>query len=482
MPISANPANGENLMAAPLARSRSAATPAPSHGVSFADAIKVWARVAALSFGGPAGQIAVMHRIVVEEKHWIGENRFLHALNYCMLLPGPEAQQLAIYIGWLMHRTLGGLVAGSLFVLPGYIALMVLSWLYVGYGQVGVVAGLFFGLKAAVLAVVLEAVVRIGKRALKNNAMLAIAAAAFVAIFFFDVPFPVIILAAGAIGFLGARSGFDAFLVGNGHGGAKGPALADADSLLGEHTPEHAQPSLSWSLKVATVCLFLWFAPVVALIAMFGPDNVFSQIAIFFSKMAMVTFGGAYSVLAYVAQQAVEYYHWLAPGEMLDGLGMAETTPGPLIMVLTFVAYLASFRAPGTLDPAVAGLLGGTLATWVTFVPCFLWIFLGAPYIEALRGNRALSGALSAITAAVVGLILNLAIWFALHVIFKEVNDVSAFGASLKVPVLATVNVPSLLLTLASIAALFWFKLGMIKTLGVAAAIGIVLYLVGVVT
>jgi chromate transporter len=469
-------------MATPLPRSTVSSVATPPHGVPFSEAAKVWARVAALSFGGPAGQIAVMHRIIVEEKRWIGENRFLHALNYCMLLPGPEAQQLAVYIGWLMHRTWGGLLAGTLFVLPGYVSLMVLSWLYAVYGQVGLVQGLFFGLKAAVLAVVLEAVVRIGKRALKNNVMLSIAAAAFVAIFFFDVPFPLIILAAGMIGYFGAQGGSAAFLVGNGHGGAKGAALADADSLLGEHTPTHARPSLSWSLKVSAICLILWLGPVFALLIAFGPENVLSQIAIFFSKMAMVTFGGAYAVLAYVAQQAVEYYQWVAPGEMLDGLGMAETTPGPLIMVLSFVAYLASFRAPGPLDPSIAGLIGGTLATWVTFVPCFLWIFLGAPYVEALRGNKALSGALSAITAAVVGVVLNLAVWFALHVVFREVNEVATLGMSLKVPVLTTINVPSLILTLASVAALFWFKVGMIKTLGGAAAIGIVLYIAGVVT
>jgi chromate transporter len=469
-------------MATPLPRSTVSSVATPPHGVPFSEAAKVWARVAALSFGGPAGQIAVMHRIIVEEKRWIGENRFLHALNYCMLLPGPEAQQLAVYIGWLMHRTWGGLLAGTLFVLPGYVSLMVLSWLYAVYGQVGLVQGLFFGLKAAVLAVVLEAVVRIGKRALKNNMMLSIAAAAFVAIFFFDVPFPLIILAAGMIGYFGTRLGSAAFLVGNGHGGTKGAALADADSLLGEHTPTHARPSLSWSLKVSAICLILWLGPVFALLIAFGPENVLSQIAIFFSKMAMVTFGGAYAVLAYVAQQAVEYYQWVAPGEMLDGLGMAETTPGPLIMVLSFVAYLASFRAPGPLDPSIAGLIGGTLATWVTFVPCFLWIFLGAPYVEALRGNKALSGALSAITAAVVGVVLNLAVWFALHVVFREVNEVATLGMSLKVPVLTTINVPSLILTLASVAALFWFKVGMIKTLGGAAAIGIVLYIAGVVT
>src|SRR4051794_22062295 len=400
--------------------------PAPpegqAHGVPFGEAVRTWARVAALSFGGPAGQIAVMHRILVEEKRWIGENRFLHALNYCMLLPGPEAQQLAVYVGWLLHRTAGGLVAGTLFVLPGYVALMVLSMIYAAFGQVGIVQALFFGLKAAVLAIVLEAVVRIGRRALKNRVMIGIAAAAFVGIFFLKLPFPLIILAAGVIGFFGARFGNPAFLVGGGHGPGKGAVLADADSALGEEMPAHARPDLAWALRVAAVCLLLWLGPVLALAMTLGPGATLTQIAVFFSKMAVVTFGGAYAVLAYVAQQAVQGYHWLAPGEMLDGLGMAETTPGPLIIVTQFVGFMAAFRQATGLPPMLAATLGGVLTTWVTFVPCFLWIFLGAPFIEKLRGNRSLGAALGAISAAVVGVVLNLAIWFALHTLFARVE------------------------------------------------------------
>ena len=444
------------------------------HRISFAEAVKVWARIAALSFGGPAGQISVMHRILVEEKRWIGENRFLHALNYCMLLPGPEAQQLAIYIGWLLHKTRGGLVAGSLFVLPGFVCIMVLSWIYAAFGNVGIVAALFFGLKAAVLAIVLEAVVRIGRRALKNNVMLAIAAAAFIAIFVFDVPFPIIILAVGLIGFVGGRLGHPAFLVGGGHGTAKGAALADADSALGEEIPEHARPNLGWALRMSGILLSLWLVPVAAMFLFLGPENVFTDIGIFFSQMAMVTFGGAYAVLAYVAQQAVEAYGWLGPGEMLDGLGLAETTPGPLIMVTQFVGFLGAFRDPGSLNPYVAGTLGGILTTWVTFVPCFLWIFLGAPFIEGLRSNRALSAALAAITAAVVGVILNLVVWFGLHVLFTQVIEIRGFGASIDVPVLASVDFQALILTVAALAAVFWFRIGMIPTLLASSAAGMV--------
>ncbi len=442
------------------------------HDVPFGEAVRVWVRVAALSFGGPAGQIAVMHRIIVDEKRWIGEERFLHALNYCMLLPGPEAQQLAVYIGWLMHRTAGGLVAGLLFVLPGFVAIMALSWLYVGMGELGLVQGLFFGLKAAVLAVVLEAVVRVGRRALRNRVMIGVAAASFVAIFAYQVPFPAIILAAALLGFVGARARWSPFLTGGG-GGAAGGGLSDRDSRLGDGTPAHARAALGWSLRAAGVCLLLWLGPVLLLLGVLGTENVFAQIGVFFSKMAVVTFGGAYAVLAYVAQQAVETYGWLRPGEMLDGLGMAETTPGPLIMVLQFVGFMAGFRAPGALPPMLAGTLAGILATWVTFAPCFLWIFLGAPYIEALRGNRALGGALSAITAAVVGVILNLAIWFGLHVLFAELRPVALAGATLDVPVLASANLPALALTLGALLALFRFKAGMIATLAVCALLGI---------
>ena len=449
------------------------------HGIPFSEAVKVWAKIAALSFGGPAGQIAMMHRVLVEEKRWIGEQRFLHALNYCMLLPGPEAQQLAIYIGWLLHKTRGGLIAGALFVLPGLLAIMALSWIYALFGNVPFVAALFFGLKAAVLAIVLQAVVRIGSRALRNNVMRGIAAASFVAIFFFGLPFPVIILAAALVGFFGGRAGYAAFMGGGGHGSAGGTIVPDAETALGEHVPAHARPGLGWSLRISGALLFLWLAPVAALLAMFGPDNVFSQIALFFSRMAVVTFGGAYAVLAYVAQQAVDHYGWLKPGEMLDGLGMAETTPGPLIMVTQFVGFMGALREASGLPPLLAATLGGLLTTWVTFVPCFLWIFLGAPFIETLRGNKALSAALAAITAAVVGVILNLAIWFALHTLFREVRAVLIAGHRLDVPVLATLDAAALALTVAAIVAMFRFKLGVIPTLTACAAAGVALHATG---
>jgi len=447
----------------------------PDHGIPFAEAVRVWARVAALSFGGPAGQIAVMHRILVEEKRWIGEHRFLHALNYCMLLPGPEAQQLAVYIGWLLHKTKGGLVAGTLFILPGFLSILALSYVYVIYGNAPVVEGLFFGLKAAVLAIVLHAVQRIGKRALKNNAMLGIAAASFVAIFFLGAPFPLIILAAGTIGYLGGHAGLSAFRIGGGHGTGLGQFLSDADSALGEGVPAHARPDIGWSARVSAVFLALWLVPVVVLVATLGWDNVFSSIALFFSQMAVVTFGGAYAVLAYVAQQAVETYAWLKPGEMLDGLGMAETTPGPLIMVVQFVGFLGAYREAGAVHPLMAATLGAVLTTWVTFVPCFLWIFLGAPFIERLRGNAALSGALSAITAAVVGVILNLAIWFALHVLFRTVVEQHVFGLVLDVPVLASADWPAIGLTAAAMLALFRFAMPIGWVLAGAAAGGLLL-------
>ncbi|MBB4040718.1 chromate transporter [Microvirga flocculans] len=449
----------------------------PHHGVSRGEAFRVWLRVAALSFGGPAGQIAVMHRILVEEKRWISESRFLHALNYCMLLPGPEAQQLATYMGWLMHRTPGGIMAGGLFILPGVVAIMGLSWVYALYGHVGLVSALFFGLKAAVLAIVLEAVMRIGKRALRSRIMIGIAAAAFVAIFFLDAPFPLIVLAAGLTGFLGARAGLQPFQ----SGGGSDDSADEAGDLFGADTPAHARPELKRSLRVAALWLALWLVPVLGLVLGLGTGHVFSQIAVFFSKMAMVTFGGAYAALAYIAQQAVDTYGWLKPGEMLDGLGMAETTPGPLIMVLQFVGFMAAYRDPGTLNPLLAGTLGGLLTTWVTFAPCFLWIFLGAPYIEVLRGNRALSGALSAITAAVVGVILNLSIWFAIHTIFKEVRPVAWGPFSLDVPLWASIDLWALLLSGAAILAMFRFRVGMLPTLAATSAAGILIYLAGII-
>ena len=455
--------------------------PGPVAPVTLGEAFWVWLRIAALSFGGPAGQIAVMHRILVDEKRWIGEHRFLHALNYCMLLPGPEAQQLATYIGWLMHKTRGGIVAGALFVLPGAVSIMALSWIYALYGRVGIVSALFFGLKCAVLAVVLQAVVRIGSRALKNTIMRGLAVLAFLLIFFLGVPFPVIVLGAGLIGYFGGRAGIAAFQVGGGHGAAKGEIVEDADTLLGEALPAHANPTIRQSLRQAVVWMVLWLAPVAVLLLLLGRTNVFSQIATFFSTMAVVTFGGAYAVLAYVAQQAVEGYHWLSPTEMLDGLGMAETTPGPLIMVLQFVGFMGAYRNPGMLSPLLAGTLGGLLATLVTFIPCFLWIFLGAPFIERMRGNKALSGALAAITAAVVGVVLNLAVWFAIHTIFRQVRPLRAGPIEFDMPMLTSVDPWALAISLAAIIAMFRLKVGICLTLGGASAAGVALHLAGLV-
>jgi chromate transporter len=448
---------------------------AADHGVSLREASRVWARIALLSFGGPAGQIALMHKVLVEDKRWLSESRFLHALNYCMLLPGPEAQQLATYVGWLMHGTIGGVMAGGLFVLPGAAAIMALSIVYALYGKVGFVAAAFFGLKAAVLAIVVQAVIRVGKRALKNPVLQGLAAIAFVAIFFFDAPFPLIVLAAGVVGYFGGRTRLHQF-AGGGHGTATD---ADNAGLLGDTLPGHTRPKAAHMLKVAGICLLLWLLPVAALLVSLGPANVYSQIAMFFSKMAMVTFGGAYAVLAYVAQQAVENFHWLRSGEMLDGLGMAETTPGPLVIVLQFVGFLAAYREPGSLPPLLAGALGGLLTTWVTFAPCFLWIFLGAPFVEKLRGDRALAGALAAITAAVVGVILNLAIWFAVHVLFRETIPIHGFGLSFEVPALSSVDTLALLLAAGAALALFRFDLGIPRTLAVCTAAGVLLFLVG---
>jgi chromate transporter len=443
---------------------------------SLREATRTWVRVALLSFGGPAGQIAVMHRIIVEEKRWVSEERFLHALNYCMLLPGPEAQQLATYIGWLMHRTLGGLVAGGLFILPGVICIMVLSYVYALWGRVPVVTALFFGLKAAVLAIVVEAVIRIGRCALKSRSLVLLAAAAFVGIFFFAVQFPVIILAAALLGFAGVIR-----TIPLAHRSAESASGNPQYTLLGETAPERAKATIGRTARVAACWLALWLTPVIGLLIMFGAQNVFSQIAVFFSKMAMVTFGGAYAVLAYVAQQAVQHYGWLTPTEMLDGLGMAETTPGPLIMVLQFVGFMAAFRNPGTLSPLLAGTLGGLLATWVTFTPCFLWIFVGAPFIERLRNVTGLNAALSAVTAAVVGVILNLAIWFAIHTIFGATVQVRTWPLAFDAPVLSSLNPWALGLTLAAAVAIFRLKWGMIPTLASSCGAGVALHLLGVI-
>ncbi|MDH7945142.1 chromate efflux transporter [Pseudohongiella sp. SYSU M77423] len=445
------------------------------HQVSFSDAVRVWWRIALLSFGGPAGQIAVMHRILVDEKRWVSESRFLHALNYCMVLPGPEAQQLATYLGWLLHGTKGGLVAGGLFVLPGFLSILVLSVLYAGFQDVTLVQALFFGIKAAVLAIVIQAVIRIGSRALKNAYMYTLAASAFIAIFFFAVPFPLVILTAAVIGLIGRYFDPESFVVIKGHS-SPGDADRAVDSMMDSGVGQHTNATLTRALKVLAVWLPLWFVPLAALFITLGPDHVFTQMGVFFSQLAVVTFGGAYAVLAYMAQEAVQNYGWLAPGEMLDGLGMAETTPGPLIQVVQFVAYMGAFREAGALDPFTAGILASVLVTWVTFVPCFLWIFLGAPYVENMRDNKTVSAALSAVTAAVVGVMMNLAIWFAVHVAFADVETVNRSGMQLLIPDWGTIDLASVTLAAGAFIAMLRFKVGMMPVILVCALLGMAWY------
>jgi chromate transporter len=400
------------------------ARPESTQHPSFGEAFRFWLKLGFISFGGPTGQIAIMHTELVEKRKWISEARFLHALNYCMLLPGPEAQQLAIYVGWLLHKTRGGIVAGAFFVIPSIFILWGLSYIYVTLGNLPWVAAIFYGLKPAVLAIVAAAVIRIGRRALKNEVMWMLAAAAFTAIFFLHVPFPLIIISAALIGFLGGKRRRDKFLVIRGHGQGKSDSVLDDTSAI----PEHARPSWNRALRVCVTWVSLWWAPVLLLGLWLGPNHTLFREGVFFSTAAIVTFGGAYAVLPYVAQQAVQHYGWLSAGQMLDGLGLAETTPGPLIMVTQFVGFLGGWNYPGSLPPILSATLGALVTTWTTFVPCFLWIFLGGPYIEQLRGNEGLSAALSAVTAAVVGVVLNLAVWFALHVILPGNGVVDWFA------------------------------------------------------
>lgn len=436
--------------------------------VPFREALRAWLRIGLESFGGPAGQIAVMHRVLVAEKRWIGEERFLHALSYCMLLPGPEAQQLATYVGWLLHGTRGGLAAGLLFVLPGALVMSALALGYAAYGAIPLVAALFFGVKAAVLALVVEALLRVGRRALRGRPHALLALAAFVGLFCFAVPYPLIIAAAAAIGLALDRI---APIAPSGIGSPDTDATVD--SMLEHDAPAHVRPSSRRALRVGAVWLAVWLAPIAALCALLGPSHLLTRIALFFSQLAVVTFGGAYAVLAYVAQQAVAGFGWLTPGQMLDGLGLAETTPGPLILVLQFVAQLAAWNDPGGLPRWLASLLAGALALWVTFAPCFLWIFVGAPYIEALRGSRVLRGALTGITAAVVGVILNLAVWFSLHVLFGRVDAVALGPLRLQVPVWSTLSPAALAIALAACVATLRFQVGMLPLLATSAAAGL---------
>ena len=424
---------------------------------TFGEAAAVWARIGLLSFGGPAGQIALMHRELVDERGWIDEARFLHALNFCMLLPGPEAQQLATYIGWALHGWRGGVVAGLLFVLPGLACILALSAAYGLLTDAGWLAAIFFGLKAAVLVIVVEATLRMGRRALKTRLSLVLAGGAFIALFVFSLPFPLVVLGAGLIGLVAARN-------------------AGAASTAPTAAP------IGWRSTVATILRWalVWFAPLLPLALLFGADSVFVSLFVFFSQMAVVTFGGAYAVLAYVAQEAVQGFGWLSPAEMIDGLALAETTPGPLVLVLSFVGFLAGLRQAGDLWPLAAGLLGGLVTAWATFAPSFLWIFAGAPHIDRLRGNRRLSGALAAITAAVVGVILNLALWFGLHVLFAEVERATFGFVSLPMPVWQSFDALALAFVAIAALALFVLRLGVPWTLLILAGLGLAAHMFSV--
>jgi chromate transporter len=438
-------------------------------------ATRAWFLISLQTFGGPAGQIAVMQRTLVDERRWIGQKRFLHAMNYCMLLPGPEAQQLATYVGWLLNGTRGGLVAGGLFVLPGLLALLVLSAVYVAFGDTTAVTAVFAGLAPAVVAIVAQAVVRVSKRALTSRALVVIAVAAFLALALFGVPFPVVVLVAGVAGWALARWRPAALpRKQGGDAGDDGPAPLISDDVL--HTE---RPSTRRSLRVLLIGLAVWAAPVAAVALLAGRDSVFTQQGLFFSGAAVVTFGGAYAVLAYVAQQAVQVYGWLAPGEMVRGLALAETTPGPLIMVVQFVAFLGAYRDPGGLDPWVAAVLGSFLVVWVTFVPSFLFVLLGAPYMERLRGNRSLSAALTGITAAVVGVIANLGLYFAVHTLFGDTVTVDQSLLDLQLPDLTEPRWVSIALTALAAVLLFRLRWTVLRTLGVCAVLGLVAGLAG---
>ena len=397
----------------------------PQHGVTFREAARFWVKLGFINFGGPAGQIAIMHEEIVQRRRWVSNGRFLHALNFCMLLPGPEAQQLAIYLGWLLHKVRGGLVAGVMFVLPSFFVLLALSWVYVAHGDVTWVSATLAGLAPAVIAIVASATIRIGQKALANGLMAAVAVAAFVAIYVVHVPFPVIILVAGAIGLVGGAALPDRFGVGVVEDLEEHERVAIADDAP---RAEHTKPTVARTVVTLVVGLAVWLVPIALVAVWRGPGDTLTQMGWFFSRASLVTFGGAYAVLAYVNVAAVSTYGWLLPGQMVVGLGLAETTPGPLIMVLEFVGFVGAYQHPGDLDPLVAGVLGACVVVWATFAPCFLWIFLGAPYIEGLRGNRRLGAALETITAAVVGVIANLAVTFALSTLFDEVRVSRVLG------------------------------------------------------
>jgi chromate transporter len=438
------------------------------------EATKAWIRISLQTFGGPAGQIAVMQRALVDDKRWIGQQRFLFALSYCTLLPGPEAQQLATYIGWLLNGVKGAIIAGTLFVIPGVVALLALSGIYVAYGDTTLLEGLFLGLSAAVIAIVVQAVTRVARKGLTHPSLVALAVASFVALALFGVPFPVVVAVAALVGWVLGRA-IPHLTKARSNGTAdEGPPPLIADDAL--HT---ARPSGRRATFTLALGLALWAAPVLTAAAVFGRSSIYVDQGLFFSGAALVTFGGAYAVLAYVAQQAVEVYGWLAPGEMTRGLALAETTPGPLIMVVQFVAFVGAYRAPGELDPWVAATIAALLTTWVTFVPCFLFILLGAPYVERLRHNTALAAALTGITAAVVGVIANLAVYFALHTLFDDTGRISAGPLDLEYPHLGTLQWDALGIAALACLLILWRGWSVLRVLGVCAVLGTALAVVG---
>ncbi len=443
-------------------------------GITLRTAAGAWGVVAMQTFGGPAGQIAVMHREIVEERRWVGEERFLHALSYCTLLPGPEAQQLATYLGWLLNGTGGGIIAGALFVLPGYIAIMALSLLYAGFGDTLLVDAVFAGVAPAVLAIVAQAVRRISARALVSPFLIALAIGSFVALAAFAVPFPFVVFGAAFIGLLTGRMwpALFASRVPASRANTKPTSESSRPPWIADTALAHAAPSTSRSAKTFAVCAIAWVAPVILLAALFGSSSIFVTQARFFGGSALVTFGGAYAVLSYVAQKAVNTYQWLLPGEMIKGLAMAETTPGPLIQVVQFVAFLGAYRNPGSLNPWVAAIVASTLVTWVTYVPSFFFVFVGAPYVERLRGNRRVTNALTAITAAVVGVIANLAVYFAIHTIFSDVRERSPGPLRFSLPTWSSFSPAAAAVCALAFVLVFRLRWSVLRVLGVCAVVG----------
>lgn len=421
--------------------------------MSIKELIKIWAYVAAHSFGGPAGQIAVIHKLVVEDKKIISEDRFLHALNFCMLLPGPEAQQLATYLGWIMHRWVGGLIAGILFILPGFLSILALSYLYILYNDLSLMQGLFYGIKPAIIAIVIAALYRISNKSLKNSFYWGMAFFAFIALFFFNLPFPLVIISAGIFGFLYGK--------------------LFSTSTINNENPSLSFPSTIKTIKTIFLWAFIWILPILLTLFAFGEKSTLHTLNIFFSKMSLLTFGGAYAALSYVAQQAVDNYAWLQGTEMLDGLALAETTPGPLIQVLQYVGFMGSYRFPGSLDPMLSAFIGSFLTTWMTFVPCFLFIFSFAPYIEFIRGNKIFTDMLSAVTASVVGVILNLSIWFIFHALFLDKKTFNQFYFDFEYPVISSIDIYASIICLFSVIMHFKFKRSIFTILGSSAVLGV---------